>query len=137
MPEAERESVRRLILETWGKGDLSLLEALLDDQVLVHYGALPEPLVGVNAYREFLGAYQALLGRVTFSVEDQLEDGDKVVTRWTVRANDAPDEPGAMGISIHRFADGRIAESWVTWDTVSAEDMDGPTDVLSEVGVTI
>ena len=26
MPEAERESVRRLILETWGKGDLSALD---------------------------------------------------------------------------------------------------------------
>ena len=70
---------------------------------LWHYGALPQPLVGINAYREFLGAYQALLGRVTFSVEDQLEDGDKVVTRWTVTAKESPDQPGAMGISIHRF----------------------------------
>jgi len=55
------------------------------------------------------------------TVEDQIAEGDRVVTRWVSRGTPAlplmgrpvDGEPVAVfGITISRIADGRIAEDW-------------------------
>jgi hypothetical protein len=43
-----------------------------------------------------------------FTVEDQIAEGDKVVTRYT-----ASGAPRNTGIVISRIADKKIAEEWI------------------------
>jgi len=46
------------------------------------------------------------------TIEDLIAEGNKVVTRYTMRV------PAAMttGIWIDRIQDNRVVESWVDWD---------------------
>jgi predicted ester cyclase len=61
------------------------------------------------------------------AIEDQIAEGDKVVTRWSTSAVHtgnlmgipASGKPGMVsGITISRVAGGRIAEEWTNWDQV-------------------
>jgi SnoaL-like polyketide cyclase len=60
-------------------------------------------------------------------IEDQIAEGDTVVTRWTGTGTHQGDLLGmaptgkpakVMGIWIHRLAGGKIVESWNVWDTL-------------------
>jgi len=62
------------------------------------------------------------------TIEDQLAENDKVVTRWTARGTHkgkfqgiAPTgrQVSVTGMTISRFVDGKIAESWIELDTLS------------------
>ncbi len=60
-------------------------------------------------------------------MEEQIAEGDTVVTRWTATGTQHGPLPGlpptgksakVMGIWIHRLAGGKIVESWNVWDTL-------------------
>jgi steroid delta-isomerase-like uncharacterized protein len=62
-----------------------------------------------------------------YTVEQQVDEGDYVVTRWTARGTQSGELMGipptgktveVTGIAIDRFSDGKIAESWGNWDTM-------------------
>jgi predicted ester cyclase len=74
---------------------------------------------------EFLAAYRNAFPDAHSTVEDQVAEGDKVVTRWRARgAHCGPLGPIAAtgrefemdGVTIERIADGKIAEVWVVRD---------------------
>jgi predicted ester cyclase len=46
---------------------------------------MPEDIRGVEGRREFYGMYQSAFPDAEITIEDQLAEGDKVVTRWTGR----------------------------------------------------
>jgi predicted ester cyclase len=61
-------------------------------------------------------------------VEDQIAEGDEVVTRWTGRGTHQGELFGVApsgnqvelsGITISRFEGGKIAEDWTNSDTLS------------------
>lgn len=69
-------------------------------------------------------------------IEDQFADGDRVVIRWRSKGTHRGEFQGVAptgrqitvtGITISRFADGKIAESWVGFDT---------QDLIRQLGVT-
>ena len=60
-----------------------------------------------------------------FTIEEQIAEGDKVATRWTVTGTHKGDYRGISpdgkvgtntGITIHRIAGGKMVESWVNSD---------------------
>jgi steroid delta-isomerase-like uncharacterized protein len=62
------------------------------------------------------------------TVEDEISQGDKVVTRWTARGTHQGEFLGiaptgkqvtVTGITISRHNGGKIVESWTEWDTQS------------------
>lgn len=70
--------------------------------------------------------YRSAYPDTHFTVEDQIAEGDKVVTRWTGRGTHqgelmgvAPtgNEVTVRGIEIDRIVGGRIEETWVNYDT--------------------
>jgi predicted SnoaL-like aldol condensation-catalyzing enzyme len=54
----------------------------------------------------------------SFQVNDQLVDGEKVVTRMTAHVKvRATGEPVTLiGINIARLVDGKLVEEWNTWE---------------------
>ena len=113
-------SVRRLLTEVMGRGDVSVLPELVTDDVVVHSAFSPEPIAGLEAYRAFIAAVVGLLGEVRFEIEDVLVDGDRAAFRWRAHLASEATEPGILGIHMVRFAeDGRIREAWGTADMVS------------------
>jgi predicted ester cyclase len=60
-------------------------------------------------------------------VDDQFAEGDKVATRWTARGTHTGEIAGiaptgrdvtVTGLTISRFASGKVVEEWSTWDTL-------------------
>ena len=53
---------------------------------------------------------RVLLPNARLRIEEQVAEGDKVVTRWTMRV--AHQQDSVKGISIDTIANGQITESW-------------------------
>jgi predicted ester cyclase len=53
------------------------------------------------------------------NVEDQITEGDRVVSRWTLRGTHRSRRVSLPGITISRFEAGEIAEDWTTSDNLA------------------
>jgi len=82
---------------------------------------------GPEGVKRLFRLYREAFPDLEYSIEDQIVDGDKVVTRWKAWGTNsgafgaiAPTGLWATtdGITIDRIADGKIAESWVTWNAL-------------------
>ena len=71
--------------------------------------------------------YRSAFPDVLFTVEDQIAEGNMVVTRWTARGTHKgvfrgipPTGKHAMttGISVTRVAYGKFVEGWINFDTL-------------------
>jgi steroid delta-isomerase-like uncharacterized protein len=124
MSESNREVSRRFT-ELFSTDDPALAEEVFAPHAVFH-GAVPDgDLRGVEAVKAFVAAYRAAFPDAVSTVEDQVAEGDRVVTRWRARGTHAgplgelPPTGRAFevgGITIERFEDGRIAEIWVARD---------------------
>jgi steroid delta-isomerase-like uncharacterized protein len=79
------------------------------------------PMEFENFVREIRGSFPD----IKVEVEDVFGADDKVVLRWSGVMTHSGDGPGlpasgktvhSRGITIARFADGRIVEGWDNWD---------------------
>jgi len=87
-----------------------------------------EDIQGPEEARQFLGMYLSAFPDMRVSVEDEIAEGDKVVTQWTIRGTHRGELMGMAptdeqveikGITIHRIEGGRIAEEWERYDNLS------------------
>jgi steroid delta-isomerase-like uncharacterized protein len=87
-----------------------------------------EDIQGPEEARRFLSMYLSAFPDMRVSVEDEIAEGDKVVTRWTIRGTHRGELMGMApsdeqveikGITIHRIEGGRIAEEWERYDNLS------------------
>ncbi len=87
-----------------------------------------EDIQGPEEARRFLGMYLSAFPDMHVSVEDEIAEGDKVVTRWTIRGTHRGELMGIAptdeqveikGITIHRIEGGKIAEEWERYDNLS------------------
>ena len=123
MSEANKLLSRRFT-ECFGTDDTSLADSVLAADVVFH-GLSGGDVRGADAAKGFLAAYRAAFPDAISTVEDQVAEGDLVVTRWIARGTHTgplgPLPPTGRpfetsGITIERIASGRIAEVWVARD---------------------
>jgi steroid delta-isomerase-like uncharacterized protein len=87
-------------------------------------------LRGYEQAKQYVGTYLQAFPDISVTVEDVLADGDKVVSRYTIRGTHQgeTEEFGPPtgrqielgGITIHRFEGGKIVEEWERYDNLSA-----------------
>jgi steroid delta-isomerase-like uncharacterized protein len=97
-------------------------EAMADDYVgHVNTDTIPNRETG----KGFVGLLLQAFPDLTYTVEDSLIQGDKVVSRWSAAGTHTGDFFGMaptnkdvtmIGITIFRVRDGKIAELWDVWD---------------------
>jgi predicted ester cyclase len=116
---------RRWAEEIWGKGDETVIDEIVSP-ALVMNGA-PQTL---EALKQGVRNLHATTSNVRIRVEEQVAEGDKVVSRLrgegTYRGGD-PGIPDAAigkyatiaGVDIFRIVDGKIVEQWNLLDTLS------------------
>ena len=89
--------------------------------------AEPGPVRGSDAYRAGVAAFLDAFRGLSARIEDQLKEGTKVVTRWTVTGRHEGElfglpptgrEVTFTGIDIHRVENGCVVEEWTSWDTL-------------------
>lgn len=127
MSAANKALARRLVDEAFNAGRLDVTDELVASDYVGHDPSLPEDVHGPAGVRELIAGYRAAFPDIQVTIEDQIADGDRVVTRWRATGTHKGELMGmpatgkqatVMGITIDRIADGRIAESWDNWDTL-------------------
>src|SRR3954451_4217083 len=73
---------------------------------------------GHDGARQSIALYLALFPDLSFEVDDQVTEGGKVASRWTLRGTHKGRQVELRGIVISRFEDGRIIEDWAASDTL-------------------
>jgi predicted SnoaL-like aldol condensation-catalyzing enzyme len=103
--------------ELFTTGDRATAEEILSRDFVLHLA--DGDIDGREAFQEFLAGYRAQFPKARSVVEDQIAEGDKVVTRW-----DAHVGLGFVlkGVTIERVARGRIVEVWVSKDDLGLRD---------------
>lgn len=117
--QENKATVRSFIEETFNKGNLSAADQLIAEDYLVH-GAGTE-VRGREGMKGFVTAFRTAFPDYHCAIEDQIAEGDRVATRWTVRGTQSGELMGVPptgkrvtlpGIVIDRLADGRLVETW-------------------------
>jgi len=115
-PESRKAVFRRLI-DLYAAGDISALEEVIAPDYVGHASAGDRDLEG---FRQSIVFFHNLYvyAKDSFRVEDQLVDGEKVVTRMSanVRVRETGEPVTLLGINIARIVDGKIVEEWNTWE---------------------
>ena len=89
-----------------------------------------QDLQGLEEVKQWLARPFEAFPDLNVTVDDVIAEGDKVVTRYTIRGTHQgeteefgpPTEKQMVleGITIHRFEDGEIVEEWERYDNLSA-----------------
>jgi predicted ester cyclase len=75
-------------------------------------------LRGHDGVRKSVAFYETLLENLQFTVDDQVTEGDKVASRFTMRGTRDGRQIALHGIVISRFEDGLIIEDFAVTDSL-------------------
>jgi steroid delta-isomerase-like uncharacterized protein len=126
MSAPENKAVsRRVVEEIFNGGNLDLADELYAPDYVLHDPSLPEDLHGPEGLKQYAGMNLGAFPDARVTVEDQIAEGDMVVSRWTATGTHTGELMGipptgryveVSGITINRFSGGRIAEDWYQSD---------------------
>jgi steroid delta-isomerase-like uncharacterized protein len=125
MSEENKSVVRRWYAEVTNQGKLEVADELLAPEYVCHDPNSEAGEVRADTLKESITYFRNALAEMRFEIEDMIAEGDKVVTRWTLRGTHRGElfgvkptgERVAMsGIVISRVAEGKIVEEWDEYD---------------------
>jgi steroid delta-isomerase-like uncharacterized protein len=140
MSEGNKNAVRRLFEEVWNKGNLPLADELFAPTYIHHDASTPDVGRGPEGEKKRATLYRTAFADLRLTVEDIVAEGETVVARWSCRGAHKGDLSGIAptgkqinitGVSVARFANGKIVEGWVNWDALGLMQQLG---VVPEVG---
>ena len=126
LSETNKTVSRRFFDEVWNKGNLTVLnEIIAKDHVNSGPGSIPGLPTGPEGTKQLVTVYRNAFPDVHFTIDEQIAEGDKVVTRWTAQGTHQGELAGlpatgksstVTGIAVDRIVNGKIAESWGIFD---------------------
>lgn len=131
--EDNKALVRRVFEEVLNQGNLALIDELYSPDYVEHTPS--GPVHGTEAYKQYLMTYRTAFPDAHYTIEDQIAEGDKVMTRWSGRGTHQGPLMGipptgkqstVTGMSIGRSEGGKIVEVWTEFDLLG---------VLQQLGV--
>jgi steroid delta-isomerase-like uncharacterized protein len=124
MSAQNKAIVRRVFDEVWVKGNMAVVDELIAPNHVDHR-AMPGMPPGREGVKQLVSMYRGAFPDFRATIEDQLAEGDKVVTRWSAQGT----HRGALmgipatgkqvkfsGITINRIVGGKVSESWASVD---------------------
>jgi steroid delta-isomerase-like uncharacterized protein len=122
-----KELVRTYFEKAFVQKDLDSAADLITEDYCLHDPTRPGFSGGRESFKAVHKVYLQGTRDHSFTIKDQIAEGDRVVTRWTVagcQVKDLPDIPSKGecfnigGITISRVSDGNIVEEWQDWDNL-------------------
>jgi steroid delta-isomerase-like uncharacterized protein len=129
--EENKENMRRVLEEAFGQGKIEIIDEILDpDFVCYDPNSEAGAVRGAETIKAEIEYFRNAVPDLTYTVEDQVVEGDKVVSRYTVRGTHQGEffgVPGSgkhiemTGINIDRFDEsGKLIEEWPEYDLLGA-----------------
>jgi predicted ester cyclase len=127
-PSDLSEATRQLLEQSFNEGKFELIDELVAPNAANHDPALPaqmRDLHGPEQLKRMATMYRAAFPDLRITVDDVIAAGDKVVLRWHSEGTHRGELAGlaptgahgsVTGISIDRWENGKVVESWVEWD---------------------
>lgn len=122
-PDDCKDLVRRYIAAI-NAGDLDALDAIIADDFVDHNG-FPGQSPGREGAKELVRIYRTAFPDAQWTIEDQIAEEGKVVTRWVAEGTHLGNLFGVAptgrrvrveGIGIDWARDGLLAEGWLSFD---------------------
>ena len=130
------QHMRRWFQEVWNEGRTETVHDLLSpDAVVMGQRGAEAEIRGPEEFVKFVREIRGAFPDIKVTVEDVFAADDKVVLRWSGVMTHTGDALGlpptnrtvrSRGITIARFADGKIVEGWDNWDQLG---------MLEQIGV--
>jgi serine phosphatase RsbU (regulator of sigma subunit) len=127
--EEENKAIfRRYLEEAWNQSNLEVIDEIFD-RYISHQpnGSVHER--GPQDVKRFVSEFRAAFPDLRLIMEEQIAEGDKVVSRGTIRGTHqgefrgmAPtdEEMEIPGMAVFRFSEeGKVVESWDSYDQLS------------------
>jgi steroid delta-isomerase-like uncharacterized protein len=128
MSEQNKDIVRRSFEELFSAGKLEVADEVFAENYVGHDPALGRDLHGPEELRQYVRMYRNAFPDLVCAIDEQVAEGDLVVTRFTATGTHRGDLMGVAptgakvtvtGISIDRLEDGKSVESWTQYDALN------------------
>jgi steroid delta-isomerase-like uncharacterized protein len=131
MSEENKEKVRRLLVEAFTEGKAEVVDEVLDpDFVCYDPNSEAGEIRGAETIKGEIGYFHDAFADFAYTIEDQIAEGDQVVTRYTISGTHHGEFFGVpatgeriemSGIVIDRFDEsGKMVEEWPEYDLLGA-----------------
>ncbi|WP_174615084.1 ester cyclase [Virgibacillus ihumii] len=119
--EEKKQIVETWFMEAFTKGDLSVIDRIASKDMITYSQGHDEGFKGRENFKNWLAWYCESFVDRNWIVHDIIEEGDKVVTRYTghsIYKGGLLDIPSTdqnvkeTGIIIFRVNDGKVVEQW-------------------------
>lgn len=137
MAEDQNKDIARRMWEIFVSGDLDQLDEFVAPDAAFHDAQDPfGNLRGPEHMRQLIQMYRGAFDNMNFKIKLQVAEGDCVCTLLEASGDNTGELMGNPATGRHtailltsttRIADGKIAESWATWDTLG---------MLQQLGLT-
>jgi len=129
--QENKEKARRFMEEGFGRGKTEVLDEVLhSDFVCYDPNSETGEVRGAQTMKDEIEYFRSAVPDLSYTVEDQVAEGDEVVTRWTARGTHRGEFFGVAGsgariemsgIQIDRFdQSGKMVEEWPEYDLLGA-----------------
>jgi steroid delta-isomerase-like uncharacterized protein len=129
--EENKAVVQRWFSEVVSKGDMTSLDeicAVCHPSFVMVQGVVEPAPQGISGLKELISRLRTAFPDLAATVEEQVAEGDKVVSRVTMRGTHQGEFMGMPatgksfevgGASIWEVRGGQLISEWVSWDSMS------------------
>jgi steroid delta-isomerase-like uncharacterized protein len=126
--EENKTLVRRFFQEFWDQKNVAVADDFIAANHVDHTPGSPPGLPpGPEGFKQFASVYFTAFPDLRITIEDQIAEGDKVVTRWTTHGTNTGSLFGMpatnksaiiTGITVDHMVDGKTVETWTNFDAL-------------------
>jgi steroid delta-isomerase-like uncharacterized protein len=125
MAQENSSLIRRWFEEVWNKGRMEAIDEMASADVVGHGQAQHATDIGLKEFKPFVRALRSAFPDMKVNIDYVIEQGDKVVARWTATMTHKGEFLGfaptgkkvtVTGTTTQRISGGKIVEGWDNWD---------------------
>lgn len=126
-PVASNGEIAREMWTSINEGDFSVIDTYVSEDYVEHDPNAPEEIHGREGFKQNIEQYFNAASDMEMTIEDLIEEDDKVSIRWTATGTHDGELMGisptnnsitVTGLDINRFEDGMLVESWSSFDAL-------------------
>ena len=127
--DAEAKALVEGFMKFRNRGDVEAADMTFHPECVIKYPNLPEPIVGLDAYKEYDKMTRITFPDIQIIIDDYFVKGDKIYSYWTMTATHSGPMMTPMGeiaptnrkvkvsgFAISQIVDGKIKEDMAYFD---------------------